>query len=208
MAHIINNYVLPNGLDENELNTAIRQEEWENLEVSNDKILLLNMALDIIEFFNCKIHNGTLIFFDEDLGHYSSDENTIYHYLQEKYAEKNLTKARMKEVILQMEIQLNHFKKYQCKRNAEYIVCGNQLVSMWRDDIKEMTRTIVTDVIYPYTIMSSEELKNYRGIGHTFLNQISCNNSDIEKVIFECLGCMLAPENPFGMLFIWYRQWC
>lgn len=204
MAHIINDYVLPNGLDENELNTAIRQEEWENLEVSNDKIILLNMALDVIEFFNCKIHNGTLIFFDEDLGHYSSNENTIFHYIQEKYAENNLTKARMKEVIAQMEIQLNHYKKYQCKRNSEYIVCGNKLVSMWQDDIKDITRTIVTDIVYPYTIMSKEELENYKGIGYTFLNQITCGNKDIEKVICECLGCMLAPETPFGVLFVWY----
>ena len=204
MAHIINEYVLTQPLDEEELNTAIRQEEWDNLELGEDKMSLLNMAKDVIEHFDCKIYNGMLIFFDEELGHYSSNENSIFCYIQEKYAEQNITKARMKEVIGQMEIQLNHYNQYSCTRNNEYIICGNKLVSMWKNETKDITRTIVTDIIYPYKIMETEELENYKGIGRRFLEDISCNDPLIETVICECLGCMLAPENPFGMLFIWY----
>lgn len=204
MAHIINDYVLPNPLDKKELETAIRFEEWEGIKIYDEKILWLNMALDVINYFDCKIYNGALIFFDESLGHYSNDENTIFRYIQEKYAGHNLTKNRMKEVITQMEIQLNYYKKYKCKRNEEYIVCGDKLVSMWKNDIRDITRTIVTDVIYPYTIMTVDELNNYNGIGKKFLNDISCNNQQIETVICECLGCMLSPENHFGKIFIWY----
>ena len=205
MAHLINKYVLPSGIDENELNTAIRQEEWDKLDIStNEKILFLDMALDVIDHFNCRISNGNMIFFDNELGHYSNNENTIECYLQEKYGHKNITKSKIKEVRSQMDLQLYAYKKYQCERNSEYIVCKDKLVSMWKNETKEMTTTIVTDIVYPYSIMTQEELSNYNGIGKKFLNDISCNNAEIEQIICECLGCMLAPTKPFGKIFIWY----
>lgn len=206
MAHIINNNVFDEGLDENELNIAIRQEEWDNLEIYEDKekLLLLDMARDVIEFWNCKIFNGTLIFFDENLGHYSSEENSIFCYIQEKYADQNITKSRMNEVLAQMDIQLNHYEKYKCERNSEYIVCKDKLVSMWENKVIDINREIVTDIYYPYSIMTQEELNNYNGIGKKFLDDISCNDKDIEQIICECLGCMLAPTNHFGRIFIWY----
>ncbi len=205
MAHIINKYVLPSGIDENELNTAIRQEEWDKLSISNkDDILRLEKAIDVIEHFNCIIIQDKILFFDEELGHYSSNENTIDCYIQEKYANTNIRTSEIMEVKNQMEIQLRNYKKYQEKRNEEYIVCKDKLVSIWKDETKEMTRTIVTDVVYPYSIMTQEELSNYNGIGKKFLNDISCNNAEIEQIICECLGCMLAPTNHFGKIFIWY----
>lgn len=205
MAHIVNKYVLPSGIDENELNTAIRQEEWDKLSISNkDDILRLEKAIDVIEHFNCIIIQDKILFFDEELGHYSSNENTIDCYIQEKYANTNIRTSEIMEVKNQMEIQLRNYKKYQEKRNEEYIVCKDKLVSMWKDEAKEMTRTIVTDVVYPYSIMTQEELSNYNGIGKKFLNDISCNNAEIEQIICECLGCMLAPTNHFGKIFIWY----
>lgn len=206
MAHIINNNVLPSGLPENELNNAIRQEEWDKLTISqlNEKTLLLDMALDVINHWSCKISKGSLIFFDDNLGHYSNDEGIIERYLQEKYKDQNITKGRMREVRNQMDIQLYTDKKYQCERNSEYVVCKDKLVSMWKDETKDMTRTIVTDVVYPYSIMTQEELDNYNGIGKKFLKDISCNNAELETVICECLGCMLAPTNHFGKIFIWY----
>lgn len=206
MAHLINSYVLPSGLSEDELNNAIRIEEWDKLTINeyNEKTLLLDMALDVITHWNCRISKGNLIFFDENLGHYSNNESILERYLQEKYAEQNITKSRIREVRNQMDIQLYTYKKYQCERDSQYIVCKDKLVSMWNDEIKDMTRTIITDVVYPYSIMTQEEVNNYDGIGKKFLNDISCNNAELEKVICECLGCMLAPTNHFGKIFIWY----
>ena len=206
MAHIINNYVLPKGIEKEELEIAIRQEEWDKIVTNgeSDKMLLLDMALDVINHWNCRVSKGAMIFFDEDLGHYSSNDNTIDCYLQEKYAQQNITKARIREVRNQMDLQLYTYPKYQCERNSEYVVCKDKLVSVWKDEIRDMTRNIVTDVVYPYSIMTQEELDNYNGIGKKFLNDISCNNADIENVICECLGCMLAPVNHFGKIFIWY----
>lgn len=205
MAHIINKYVLPNGLDESELNTAIRQEEWDKLDISsNDNTLRLEKAIDVIEHFNCIVIQGKILFFNNELGHYSSNETTIDCYLQEKYANTNIRTSEITEVKSQMEIQLRNYKKYQEKRNEQYIVCKDKLVSMWKNETKEITRTIITDVVYPYSIMTQEELNNYNGIGKKFLNDISCNNAEIEQIICECLGCMLAPTNHFGKIFIWY----
>lgn len=206
MANLINSYVLPSGLEESELNSAIRQEEWDKLTISecNEKTLLLDMALDVINHWNCRISKGSLIFFDDNLGHYSNNESIIERYLQEKYRDQNITKGRIREVRNQMDLQLYTYNKYQCERNSEYIVCKDKLVSMWKNETKDMTRTVVTDVVYPYSIMTQEEFDNYNGIGKKFLQDISCNNEDIETVICECLGCMLAPTNHFGKIFIWY----
>lgn len=206
MAHLINSYVLPSGLEESELNSAIRQEEWDKLTISecNEKTLLLDMALDVIKHWNCRISKGSLIFFDDTLGHYSNNESIIERYLQEKYRDQNITKGRIREVRNQMDLQLYTYNKYQCERNSEYIVCKDKLVSMWKNETKDMTRTVVTDVVYPYSIMTQEEFDNYNGIGKKFLQDISCNNEELETVICECLGCMLAPTNHFGKIFIWY----
>lgn len=204
VAHIINNFVLPEGLDENELDNSIREEKWDELQITEEKMLLLDMARDVIEHWNCKIFNGTLIFFDENLGHYSNNENTIFCYIQEKYAEQNIRKSQMTEVITQMDIQLNHYEKYKCERNSEYIVCKDKLVSVWENKVINIDRNIVTDIYYPFAIMTEDELNIYNGIGKKFLDDISCNNIDIATVICECLGCMLAPTNHFGKIFIWY----
>ena len=206
MANIINDNVLPEGLQEYELKSATRRTEWEKIVVNEatDETLLLDMALDVIDYWNCRISRGSLIFFDESAGHYSNNESILERYLQEKYKAQNITKGRIREVRNQMDLQLFTYKKYQCERNSEYVVCKDKLVSMWQDEIKDMTRTIVTDVVYPYSIMTQKEFDNYDGIGKKFLQDISCNNEEIETVICECLGCMLAPTNHFGKIFIWY----
>lgn len=64
-----------------------------------------------------------------------------------------------------MDLQLYTYPKYQCERNSEYVVCKDKLVSVWKDEIRDMTRNIVTDVVYPYSIMTQEELGSYNGIG-------------------------------------------
>ena len=71
-----------------------------------------------------------------------------------------------------MDLQLYTYPKYQCERNSEYVVCKDKLVSVWKDEIRDMTRNIVTDVVYPYSIMTQEELGSYNGIGKKFLNDI------------------------------------
>ena len=60
MAHIINNYVLPSSLDEKELNTAIRKEEWDNIEVPENNQLLFLKVQDVIDYWNCIWVNNKL----------------------------------------------------------------------------------------------------------------------------------------------------
>lgn len=205
MSHIINNFVLTKPLDEEELNTAIRPEEWDNLELGEDKLTLVKQAEDLINYWGCIIGGDTLAFYDSRIERFSTEINTLYAYLQNKYAANNITVHQMEEVIAQVNIILGDNKaKYQCQRNKEYILCNNQLVSMWKDDVKPNTRTIYTDVYYPYDIMTQEEFDNFNGRMQSFMKEISCNNPQIEQVIWECIGCMLAPSKPFGKIFIWY----
>lgn len=204
MAHVINDYVLPEGLDDTELETAIRREEWDKLQIGEDKLTTLDKAMDVIEKWNCVYVNSDLMFFDTEVGHYSSNIVRIECYIQEKYAQDNISKNGIKEVMDQMNIQLNNYTKYQYERNSEYIVCKDKLVSMWKDEVRDISRTIVTDVVYPYTVMTNEEFESYNGLMKKFLDDISCNRPETLQSICECVGCMLAPKNNFGKIFIWY----
>lgn len=207
-AHIINNYVLPKGIDERELNTAIRQEEWDELTITADKSLLFDMAEDVIRYWNCLWANGKLTFFNSIENRYDTKEIILKGYLLDKYQHENITTQRIEEVLKQMEIQLKTNSNYWSERSREYILCKDKLVSVLKDEVIPNTRTIYTDIYYPYEIMTQEEFDNFNGRAKQFMEEISCYNAeknpDILKIIWECIGCMLAPTKPFGKIFIWY----
>lgn len=202
-AKIINNYVLPNGLDENELNSAIRQDAWDTI-IEKNKQLLFDMVLDVINHFGCLWFNGQISFFNDDKNRYDTNEIVLKGYLQEKYQNENIRTSKMKEVLEQVNICLQNRSEYYRERSEEYILCDDELVSMLKDEVIPNTRTIFTDIYYPYKIMSLEEFTNFDGRAKQFMDEISCNNQEILNIIFECIGCMLAPKKQFGKLFIWY----
>lgn len=207
-ANIINKFVLPSGLEETELNTAIRQEEWDKIDVSSNSKFLFEMTQDIIENWNCLLVNNNLAYFNQEKNRYDNNIDIIYYYLLEKYKYENITLSKVKEVIEQVNIQLRAKPKYWYNRNEEYILCENQLVSMNKDEVIPNTRTIFTDIYYPFEIMTKEEFENFNGRAKQFMEEISCydsiKNPDVLTIIFECIGCMLAPSKPFGKIFIWY----
>ena len=207
-ANIINKFVLPSGLEETELNTAIREEEWENLTVSSEKQVLLSMAQDLIDHWNCLWSNEHIVFFDHNKNRYDTNEVTLKGYLQKKYQYENITTSKMKEVLEQVSILLQNNQNYWRKRNEEFILCNNNLVSVLGNKVIPNTRTIYTDIYYPYEIMTQEEFDNFNGRAKSFMEEISCydkdKNPDILTIIFECIGCMLSPIKPFGKLFIFY----
>lgn len=207
-AHLINDYVLPKGLDENELNNAIRQDAWDTLDISSENQLLFSMAQDVIEYWGCLWTNGQIAFFNHSKNRYDTDEMILKGYLQEKYRYENISTSKIEEVLKQVNILLQTKPIYWRERDSEYILCNDKLVSVLKDDIKPNTRTIYTDIYYPYEIMSKEEFENFNGRAKSFMEEISCydkkKNPDILKIIWECIGCMLAPTKPFAKIFIWY----
>lgn len=204
MASIINTYVLPKPLSDDELNTAIRPEEWDNLEIGEDGDRIVDRAMDVINHWNCILGGGEFAFFDPEEERYNTSQIKIQFYLQQKYADSNITMQRMEEVMDQVNIILSNVSKYQYTRSEEFVLCGNELVSTWYDVVKPNTRTIYTDISYPYKIMTEEEFKNYRGRAFQFMREISCGNPELLQVIWECIGCMLAPSKTFGKIFIFY----
>lgn len=207
-ANLINKFVLPSGLEEKELNTAIRQEEWDKLNILEEKQVLFVMAEDVINYWNCLWANNNIAFFNTDENRYSTKDLLLKCYLQEKYKYENITTSKIEEVLKQVEIQLQTKPNYWKERNNEYILCGNQLVSVLKDEVIPNTRTIYTDIYYPYEIMTQEEFENFNGRAKSFMEEISCydknKNPDVINIIWECIGCMLAPTKPFGRIFIWY----
>lgn len=208
-ATIINRYVLPEGLPNEELEHAIREEAWDTAETTNKenaKIYAI-MAQDVITYWNCLFVNKDISFFNDNINRYDTRLVVLEGYLQNKYKNQNITTSNMEEVFKQMRIQLENNESLHRNRDEEYILCGTQLVSMLQDKVIANTREIYTDVYYPFSIMSISELEEYENkkkLGYKFLNDISCGNEIIKAAICECLGCMLAPVNNFEKIFIWY----
>ena len=206
--HLINNYVLPKGIEENELQNAIRQDAWDELNITEENQLLFSMAQDVIDYWNCLWTNGRITFFNHNENRYDTNDMILRGYIQEKYRFENITTSRIEEVLKQVNIQLQTKPIYWRERDSEYILCKDKLVSVLKDDIKANTRTIYTDIYYPYEIMTQEEFDNFNGRAKSFMEEISCydpqKNPDMIKIIWECIGCMLAPTKPFAKIFIWY----
>lgn len=170
---LINRFVLGESLSDDELTTATRQEEYDDLQVGNkeEKPLILKQAEDVIETWSCKMYNGEILFFNEDLGHYDNYVEILRRYLQRKYFDNNITTQKIDEIMKQVVIVLNTEREYQVKRSEEYIVCKDRLVSTLRDETREMTRSIVTDIVYPYSFMTPSEIKAYEEIGQQLVNK-------------------------------------
>ena len=98
MSYIINDYVLPHPLEHEELNTAIRPEEWDNLQIGEDKLTLQMMVEDLINRWNCIIGGETLSFYDDRIERYSKDVNTLQAYMLDKYASQNITTNKIAKI--------------------------------------------------------------------------------------------------------------
>ena len=205
MAHNINTYVLPKPLDEDELNTAIRPEEWDNLELGEDKRTTLKQAEDIVQYWNCVlVDDEDMAFYHGEKDRYSMSSVYIDRYMQLKYGSENISTNHMEEVMEQVGIILRTDDKYKVTRNSEYVLCNKQLVSVLKDEVRPNTRTIYTDVYYPFDFMPREEFDSFNGRAKSFMDEISCGNPNVKKIIWECLGCMVVPVAKFGKIFIWY----
>lgn len=170
---LINRFVFGEALSDDELTTATRQEEYDDLKVGSkeEKPLILMQAEDVIETWNCKMYNGEILFFNDELGHYDSYVEVLRRYLQRKYSDNNITTQKIDEIMKQVVIILNTEREYQVMRSEEYVVCKDRLVSTLRDETREMTRSIVTDIVYPFSFMTPSEIEAYEKKGQELVNK-------------------------------------
>lgn len=210
VANFINENIFADPLDSKELSSTLKsslQYDIKLVKHKKDNDTWMDKAETVIEELHCVWFENDIMFFDKNTNYYSTNLSIVEHYIQNQYRDTaNFTVNGIKEVIKQMAVILSNNNK-QYTRNDTYILCGEQLVNTQIDEVINNTRSIVTDVIYNHKIMSNEELAQYekeKRIGWKFLNDISCNNQEVKQVICECLGCMLAPKNQFGKIFILY----
>ncbi len=210
VANFVNENIFAEPLDQTELSNTLKsalQYDIKQAKHKKDEDSWMDKAEAIIGELQCVWFENDIMFFDENTNYYSTNLSIVEHYIQNKYRDTaNFTVNGIKEVIKQMAVILANSNK-QYTRNDTYILCGKQLVNTQTEEVIDNTRSIVTDVIYNHNIMTNEELAQYeeeKRIGWKFLNDISCSNQEVKQVICECLGCMLAPKNHFGKIFIWY----
>ncbi len=188
---IINNYILKEPLNDNEINTILRDEAFlkESFYIKN-KLQYEKLAKFLIDNENIvKINDQLHIYKD---GYYSDNlldiEKIMLKYIQ------NSTKTPRGEVLRYLELLCTNKKL----ANPKYIVFNNGVFDLETKELLEYSpKYIIKNKIpHNYNPAAKHELLDKT------LNKICCNDKKLRCVIEEMIGYTLLRRNELGKSFI------
>lgn len=188
---IINKYVLEKPLNDNEIETILRDEAFKEDIFFNGKSFLFDKFAQFLknEYHIVKI-NGQLHIYN----------NGIYDYAQKNIESKmiekipTLTAQRRTEVMKYLELICESVEPSE----ANYIAFNNGVYD------------ISTDTLLPYTpdIILTNRIKHnyiptaYNDLTDKTLNKIACNDAEVRALLEECIGYCFYRRNELGKAFI------
>lgn len=188
---IINNYILKEPLNDNEINTILRDEAFlkESFYIKN-KLQYEKLAKYLIANENVvKINDQLHIYKD---GYYSNNllniEKVMLKYIQ------NSTKTPRGEVLRYLELLCTNKKL----ANPKYIVFNNGVFDLETKELLDYS---------PKYIIKNKIPHNYNPVAYhelldKTLNKICCNDKKLRCVIEEMIGYSLLRRNELGKSFI------
>lgn len=188
---IINNYILKEPLNDNEINTILRDEAFlkESFYIKN-KLQYEKLAKYLIANENVvKINDQLHIYKD---GYYSNNllniEKVMLKYIQ------NSTKTPRGEVLRYLELLCTNKKL----ANPKYIVFNNGVFDLETKELLDYS---------PKYIIKNKIPHNYNPVAYhelldKTLSKICCNDKNLRKVIEEMIGYTLLRRNELGKSFI------
>lgn len=188
---IINNYILKEPLNDNEINTILRDEAFlkESFYIKN-KLQYEKLAKYLIDNEKIVKINDQLHIYND--GYYSNNvldiEKTMLKYIQ------NSTKTPRGEVLRYLELLCTNTKI----SNTKYIVFKNGVFDLETKELLNYSPNYIIKNKIPHNYNPAA----YHDLLDKTLNKICCNDKNLRKVIEEMIGYTLLRRNELGKSFI------
>ena len=188
---IINNYILKDPLNNNEIDTILRDEAFlKQTFYLKNKLQYEKLAKYLIDNENIvKINDQLHIYKD---GYYSNNlldiEKVMLKYIQ------NSTKTPRGEVLRYLELLCTNKKL----ANSKYIVFNNGVFDLETKELLDYSPKYIIKNKIPHSYNPAA----YHELLDKTLNKICCNDNKLRYVIEEMIGYCLLRRNELGKSFI------
>lgn len=188
---IINEYVMYDGLSDNELETILRDESFKKPTFYDGKTFLFDKFAEFLKnTYHIKLINDQLHMYKD--GIYISNnaeiEKAMINYIP------NLSKTKRNEVLEYIKLIVEPVIPTAC----DYITFKNGIYNLSTGELLEFDPAIITQnkINYDYNSNAYHELMDKT------LDRLSCDDKDIRAIIEEMIGYCFFRRNELGVAFI------
>lgn len=189
---IINKYVLPDPLDEQELETLSRDEAFQKPVFFRKNSFLFDQFAHYLKNNNHIIKlNGLLHIYRDGIyvdGVRDIEAQMIAHI-------SNLSKAKRAEVLSYMDVMIRENSRMS---SANYIAFKNGVYNLETDELEDFTPDYVITNKIPYDYNPEA----YSEITDKTLNKLACQDENIRLLLEECIGYCFYRRNELRKSFI------
>lgn len=188
---IINEYVMYDGLSDNELETILRDESFKKPTFFDGKTFLFDKFAEFLKnTYHIKSINDQLHLYQD--GIYISNnaeiEKAMINYIP------NLSKTKRNEVLEYIKLIVEPVNPSSC----DYMTFRNGIYNLLTDELLDFDPSIITQnkINYDYNPNAYNELMDKT------LDRLSCNDKEIRAIIEEMIGYCFFRRNELGVAFI------
>lgn len=190
---LINDYVLPNKLDDTELNKVLRDEAFNAPNFFNE-----NGGFDHTKLGTYILNNMHVIRYDERLhvycdGVYRADKNKIYGSIRNAYDQIKINQRR--EVLAYIE---DKAPKVKDLADAKYIAFNNGIYNLSTGQLEDFR----ADIVITNKIPHNYNYQAYNSDMDTVLDRLSCNDDSIRDLLEEMIGYCFYRKKSLRKAFI------
>lgn len=186
--HLINDYILPEPLGKQEIETILRKEAFQKPVFFNGKKFLFDsFAKYLVNEHSIKRINGRLHIYDE--GVYIPNLQAIEASMIKHIP--TLSKAQRNEVLSYIELLAYENTK---PSPPNYILFRNGVLNVETDELTENDPSH----IFTNKIEWDYNARAYSELADNTLNKIACGDLEIRKLLEECIGSTFYRSNTLG----------
>lgn len=186
---IINDYVLPEALDDGELDVILRDESFEKPIFFNGKQFMHDAFANwLINQHHIKRINGQLHIYKD--GIYAVGHRNIEFIMLKAYPQ--MKKAQRKEVLDYIEVLCTDNSQ---TADANLIAFKNGIYDITNDTLRGFSPDVVITNQIPWNYNPNAESE----IANNTLNKMACQDTEIRQLLDECIGYCFYRRNELSV---------